>query len=47
MIAWFRCGNEERENEFWREDWERMFGICGEEREHRTLVIKSGVKKKR
>jgi hypothetical protein len=33
IIARFRCGNEERENKYWNEDWIRVCRMCGEKNE--------------
>jgi hypothetical protein len=33
IIARFRCGNEERENEYWNEDRTRVCRMCGEKKE--------------
>jgi hypothetical protein len=33
IIARFRCGNEERENKYWKEDRTRVCRMCGEKKE--------------
>lgn len=40
MIARFRCGNEELENSYWKEERKRICRICGEEKETIEHLIK-------
>jgi hypothetical protein len=37
MRARFRCGNEKRENRYWKEGEERRCKMCYEERERETI----------
>jgi hypothetical protein len=44
IIARFRCGNEERENEYWKEDRTKVCRMCGEEKETIEHLLNECVK---